>query len=42
MPRLAYVYEGIDTEENGRPKLVNVKYFGGVHDGTGEIERFWK
>lgn len=22
MPRLAYVYEGIDTEENGRPKLV--------------------
>lgn len=42
MPRLAYVYEGIDTEENGRPKLVNVKYFGGVYDGTGEIERFWK
>lgn len=41
MPRLAYVYEGIDTEENGRPKLVNVKYFG-VYDGTGEIERFWK
>lgn len=42
MPRLAYVYEGIATEENGRPKLVNVKYFGGVYDGTGEIERFWK
>lgn len=42
MPRLAYVYEGIDTEENGRPKLVNVKYFGGVYDGAGETERFWK
>ena len=41
MPRLAYVYEGIDTDENGRPKLVNVKYFG-VYDGTGEIGRFWK
>ena len=29
MPRLAYVYEGIDTEKDGRPKLINVKYFGG-------------
>lgn len=24
MPRLAYVYEGIDTEKDGRPKLINV------------------
>ena len=42
MPRLAYVYEGIDTEENGRPKLVNVKYFGGVYDGRDGVSEFWK
>lgn len=42
MPRLAYVYEGVDTEENGRPKLVNVKYFGGVYDGRDGISKFWK
>lgn len=42
MPRLAYVYEGVDTEENGRPKLVNVKYFGGVYDGSKGVSEFWK
>lgn len=42
MPRLAYVYEGIDTEETGRPKLINVKYFGGVYDGSDGVETFWK
>ena len=42
MPRLAYVYEGIDTEGNGCPKLVNVKYFGGVYDGTEGVETFWR
>lgn len=42
MPRLAYVYEGIDTEENGRPKLVNVRYFGGVYDGSDGVSEFWK
>lgn len=42
MPRLAYVYEGIDTEENGRPKLVNVKYFGGVYDGSEGVKAFWQ
>ena len=42
MSRLEYVCEGIDTEENGRLKSVNVKYFGEVYDGTGEIERFWE
>lgn len=42
MPRLAYVYEGINTEENGRPKLVNVRYFGGVYDGSDGVSAFWK
>lgn len=42
MPRLAYVYEGIDTEETGRPKLINVKYFGGVYDGSEGVSAFWK
>ena len=42
MPRLAYVYEGIDTEENGRPKLINVKYFGGIYEGSRGVEEFWK
>lgn len=42
MPRLAYVYEGIDIEENGRPKLVNVRYFGGVYDGSDGVSEFWK
>ena len=30
MPKIIYVYEGIDMEEDGRPRLVNTKYFGGV------------
>ena len=42
MPRLAYVYEGIDTEKDGRPKLINVKYFGGVYEGAEGVETFWK
>ncbi len=42
MPRIAYVYEGIDTEEDGRPKLINPKYFGGVYDGTDGVKAFWK
>ena len=41
MPRLAYVYEGMDTEENGRPKLINAKYFGGVYDGSNGVKDFW-
>ena len=41
MPRLAYVYEGIDTEKDGRPKLINVKYFGGVYEGAEGVETFW-
>lgn len=42
MPRLAYVYEGIDTEENGRPELINAKYFGGIYEGSRGVEEFWK
>ncbi len=41
MPRLAYVYEGIDTEDTGRPKLVNAKYFGGVYEGSDGVKAFW-
>ncbi len=41
MPRLAYVYEGIDSEESGRPKLINVKHFGGVYDGSDGVKDFW-
>ena len=37
MPRIIYVYEGVDTEEDGRPKLINTKYFGGLYDGKTEI-----
>ena len=39
MPRIIYVYEGVDTEKDGRPRLVNTKYFGGVYEGTKEIKK---
>ncbi len=42
MPRLAYVYEGIGTEKDGRAKLINAKYFGGVYDGSGGVKDFWR
>lgn len=41
MPYIAYVYEGIDVEEDGRPKLINPKYFGGIYDGTEGVKQFW-
>jgi len=41
MPRIIYVYEGVNTEKDGRPKLVNTKYFGGVYEGTKEIKKLW-
>lgn len=41
MPRIIYVYEGVDTDEEGRPKLVNTKYFGGIYDGQDAISRLW-
>ena len=40
MPKLIYVYEGI-SRENGRNELINKKYFGGVYEGSGEIEKLW-
>ena len=40
MPKLVYVYEGI-KEENGRRELVNKKHFGGVYEGSREIEELW-
>lgn len=42
MPRIIYVYEGVDTDEAGRPKLINAKYFGGVYDGPEAIRKLWK
>lgn len=41
MPYIVYVYEGIDTEDNGRPSLVNPMYFGGVYEGSDGIKRLW-
>jgi len=41
MPRIIYVYEGVDTDDEGRPKLVNTKYFGGVYDGQEAINKLW-
>lgn len=41
MPRIIYVYEGVETEETGRPGLVNAKYFGGVYDGQEGITKLW-
>lgn len=40
-PYIVYVYDGIDTEEDGRPKLMNVKYFGGVYEGEEGIKTLW-
>lgn len=41
MPRLVYLYEGIENENgSGRKKLINARYFGGMYDGrTSEL---WK
>lgn len=41
MPRIIYVYEGVDTDEEGRPKLINTRYFGGVYDGPDAINKLW-
>lgn len=41
MPKLAYVYEGIDNEEDGRPKLINKKHFGGMYEGENGVKKFW-
>lgn len=41
MPYIVYVYDGIDTEEDGRPKLMNIKYFGGIYDGSDGTKQIW-
>ena len=41
MPRLVYVYEGIDTESD-RHQLIQVKYFGGGYEGSGGVKALWK
>ena len=33
MPKLIYVYEGIDKSNENRPELLNSRYFGGVYEG---------
>lgn len=41
MPRIIYVYEGVETDEGGRPRLINPRYFGGVYDGQEAVSRLW-
>ena len=41
MPKLAYVYEGIEIEED-RHKLTGVKYFGGGYEGSQRTAEMWK
>ncbi len=41
MPKLIYVYEGINTED-GRHRLENVTYFGGGYEGSEGTRRLWK
>ena len=40
MPKLIYVYEGI-ISENKRNKLINKRHFGGIYEGSSEIEKLW-
>ena len=41
MPWIIYVYEGVEGDEEGRPRLINPKYFGGVYDGQEAASRLW-
>lgn len=41
MPYIVYVYEGLDLEEDGRPRLINPKYFGGMYDGPDGVKQLW-
>lgn len=41
MPKLVYVYEGIEAEEE-RHKLLGVKYFGGGYEGSRKTAELWK
>ena len=40
MPKLIYVYEGV-SNENGRNELINKKHFGGIYEGSNEMEKLW-
>lgn len=40
MPKLAYVYEDVDAEDDRR-KLMNCAYFGGVYEGAEGIKELW-
>ncbi len=41
MPKLVYIYEGVETEDTERPRLINAKYFGGVYEGSEGVKKFW-
>lgn len=41
MPKLVYVYEGVNAEDN-RHELINLKCFGGGCQGTKGVEALWK
>lgn len=41
MPRIIYVYEGVESDEEGRPRLINPRYFGGIYDGQEAVSRLW-
>jgi hypothetical protein len=41
MPKLVYVYEGINAEED-RHELINIKYFGGGYQGSNGTAELWK
>ena len=41
MPKLVYVYEGIEAEED-RHRLLGVKYFGGGYEGSQKTAQMWK
>ncbi|XCP83615.1 ISLre2 family transposase [Roseburia hominis] len=40
-PRLVYVYEGVDPDSKGSSILINPRYFGGIYEGTQDIECLW-
>lgn len=41
MPWIIYVYEGVENDEGGRPRLINSRYFGGLYDGQEALSRLW-
>lgn len=41
MPKIAYVYEGIEKDSK-RHRLINSKYFGGMYEGSKGVEHLWQ